>query len=255
MDFQLSNKRFIVTGGSRGIGRATVSALLASGARVATCARGTDGLERLRADTGADNTHLFTKAFDIRDPAALEMFIGEATEALGGLDGAVSNVSTRIDPSSPEWWLETFDTDLKQHVLLKELCVPEMISSGGGSLVFVASVASVLTTLPPYEEAYGAMKAALVNLTGQWANVLAAQNIRINAVSPGPVYADDGWWGKIKATNPEAYERAVSMIPMKRLATPDEIANVIAFLSGDNASYVTGTNIRVDGGLIKSANF
>lgn len=174
---------------------------------------------------------------------------------MGGLDIVVSNVSTRIDPKTENWWNDTFAIDLMQRVGLKTLTANALAQNGGGSMVFLASIASVLTTLPPYEEAYGAMKAGLVNLVGQWATALAPQGIRVNAVSPGPIDFPGGWWDIVKKTNPASYERAAQFAALGRLGKPEEVANIIAFLARPAASFITGSNVRVNGGLIKTANF
>ena len=249
MDLQLNNKRAIVTGSTRGIGFAIASSLVAEGASVFICGRGEDGLGAALAQLGP---RARGKAFDVRDPLALGSWIEEVAVS-GGIDIVVSNVSTRIDPASPTWWPDTFEADLMQHVRLKSLTLPHL--SDGGAMLFMASIASVLTTLPPYEEAYGAMKAGLVNLVGQWAAALGPKGIRVNAISPGPIDFAGGWWDKVRRANPEAYARAALMAALGRLGTPEEVAQAAAFLVSPAASFITGANLRIDGGLVKTANF
>ncbi len=249
MDLQLENKRAIVTGATRGIGFAIASALIAEGASVSICGRSEDSLKEALGRLGPAASGM---AFDVRDHAALTNWV-ERAAGDGGIDVLVSNVSTRIDPASPSWWPDTFEADLMQHVRLKTLVMPHL--SDGGAMLFMASIAAVLTTLPPYEEAYGAMKAGLVNLVGQWAAALGPKGIRVNAISPGPIDFAGGWWDKVQRANPEAYNRAAQMASLGRLGRPEEVAQAAAFLVSPAASFITGANLRIDGGLLKSANF
>ena len=158
----MAGKRVLVTGGSRGIGLATCVAFARECARVATCARGQESLDAALAQIGEA---AIGTALDVRDEGAFAAWVSDSSARMGGVDVVMSNVSTRVDPKSPSWWGDTFEADLMQHVRLKALALPLMAE--GGSMLFMASIAAVLTTLPPYEEAYGAMKAGLVNLVGQ----------------------------------------------------------------------------------------
>ncbi|MGP1354846.1 MAG: SDR family NAD(P)-dependent oxidoreductase [Parasphingopyxis sp.] len=255
MDLRLKGARALVSGGSRGIGAAICTALAAEGAAIATCARGTEDLERALEGYRSQGVEAHGEALDVRDADAFDAWVARSAEAMGGIDIVVSNVSTRIDPSSADWWPDTFETDLMQHVRLKTLTVPHLAKGNDAALIFIASIASILTALPPHEEAYGAMKAGLVNLVGQWAVQLAPQGIRVNAISPGPIDFEGGWWDQIKQAQPEAYQRAAGMAALGRLGAPEEIANAAAFLASPASSFTTGANLRIDGGLIKTANF
>jgi 3-oxoacyl-[acyl-carrier protein] reductase len=255
MDLGLKGKRAIVTGGSRGIGRAICEALASDGASVATCARGVEALEQALDSFRSKGVTAFGAPLDVRDDDAVSAWFEASVAALGGVDIVISNVSTRIDQNSPDWWMGTFEADLMQHVRLQRLAEPHLENGGGGSIVFIASIASVLTTLPPMEEAYGAMKAGLINLVGQWANRLAPKNIRVNAVSPGPILFPGGFWDGVSKAAPAMFERAMQLPAMGRLGTDTEVACATVFLASPAASYITGTNLRIDGGAIKSANF
>ncbi|MEO1169480.1 MAG: SDR family oxidoreductase [Pseudomonadota bacterium] len=255
MDLRLNGARALVTGGSRGIGAAICKALAAEGAAIATCARGEEGLEAALQDYRVQGVEAHGEAIDVRDAEAFEAWVMRSAEALGGLDIVVSNVSTRIDPASESWWPDTFEADLMQHVRLKTLAVPHLAKGNNPAMVFIASIASVLTVLPPHEEAYGAMKAGLVNLVGQWAAQLAPQGVRVNAISPGPIDFEGGWWDGVKKVQPESYERAASLAALGRLGRPEEVAEAAAFLASPASSFTTGINLRIDGGLIKTANF
>lgn len=253
MDLQLQGKNALVTGGSRGIGRAICLALAEEGVSVATCARGEDGVREVVAAIESRGVRGFGGALDVRDEMHFGDWVAQSEASLGGIDIVVSNVSTRLDPASTSWWQDSFEADLMQHVRLKTLTVPHLRK--GGTLIIVASVAASLAQLPPYEEAYGAMKAGVVNLVGQWAQTLGPDGVRVNAVSPGPIDFDGGWWDKVKRANPEGYARAARLAAIGRFGTPDEVAAAIAFLASPRASFITGANLRIDGGLVKSTNF
>jgi 3-oxoacyl-[acyl-carrier protein] reductase len=255
MDLQLKGKRALVTGGSRGIGRAIVDLLASEGASVALCARGEAGVTAAVDAVKAKGVKAIGGAFDVRDAKAFAAWFETAKAALGGIDIVVSNVSTRGDAAGVEMWRESFESDLIQHVQLVELALPALTQAGGGSMIFIASIAASMTNLPPHEEAYGAMKAALVNLCGQLAVRHAAAGIRFNAVSPGPILFDGGEWDRNRSQRPQLFAAATRLPAMGRLGSPDEVANAVVFLASPAASYVTGANLRVDGGAIKASNF
>lgn len=255
MDLHLAGKRVLVTGGSRGIGRAIVLALAREGAVVMTCARGEDGLAALQREAAALLGEVRTTALDVRDGEALMTWVAAATEDAGGLDGAVSNVSARLEARGDELWRQTFELDLLQHVRLGEAALPHLRKAPGSSLVFVGSIASVLTRLPPGEEAYGALKAALVNHAAQMAERHGKEGVRVNVVSPGPILFPGGVWDQIRAARPPLFEAAAALAALRRHGTPEEVADTVAFLLSPRAGYITGANLRIDGGAVKAANF
>ena len=255
MDLGLAGRRVILTGGTRGIGRATLEAFTAEGAHVATCARGAEGCRALEAAAAERGASVTAEALDVRDPEALAAWFGRAAERLGGVDAVVSNVSTRITTQGEAMWRETFDADLLQHVRLAELALPALKSGRDPSLLFIGSIAGVLTQLPPGEEAYGTMKAALVNYAGQLAARQGGRGVRVNVLSPGPILFEGGVWDQIRQGAPKLFEAAARLSALGRHGTPEEVARAAVFLSSPAASYITGANLRIDGGSVKSANF
>ena len=255
MDLGLTGKRALVTGASRGIGRAIAEALAAEGADVAICARGQDGVDEALAALRRHGVRAEGQAIDVRDGQTFARWIDEAADSLGGVDVLVSNVSTRVDPNGPDWWRETFEADLQQHVRAFDHALSALKASGAGSVVFISSVAATLSQLPPYEIAYGAMKAALTSFAGQMAVIHGAAGLRVNLVAPGPIYFEGGWWDGIRQRQPQMFERAQSLPALGRLGAPADVANAVAFLASPAASYITGASLRIDGGMIRTVNF
>jgi 3-oxoacyl-[acyl-carrier protein] reductase len=255
MDLGLKGRRALVTGGSRGIGRAIVETLAAEGAVVALCARGQAGVDEAVAAVQALGGTAYGEAFDVRSADALAGFVQRAAERFGGLDIVVSNVSTRPDAKGEERWRQAFDADLLQHVRLAELVLPRLEAGTEPCLVFIASIAAVMTQLLPEEVAYGAFKAGLVNYAGALAERHGPRGVRVNCVSPGPVYFEGGAWDLYRQHKPKLYEMVQKLSSLGRFGTPGDVARAVGFLASPAAGYITGTNLRVDGGTLKSTNF
>jgi 3-oxoacyl-[acyl-carrier protein] reductase len=255
MDLGLKGCRAIVTGGSRGIGRAMVEALAAEGVHVALCARGEEGVAQAVGAARGYGVQAFGQALDVRDTSAVKAWFNQSVQQLGGLDIVISNVSTRPTETGEQMWRDALETDLLHHVRLAELALPALKESKHASLLFIASVAAVMTQLPPKEEAYGTMKAALVNYTGQLAARHGPSGVRVNTVSPGPIFFEGGEWDINRLQKPALFGFAAKLAALGRLGTPQEVAKAVVFLSSPAAAYITGANLRIDGGAIKTANF
>lgn len=253
MDLGLTGKRFAVTGGTRGIGRAVVEGLLAEGASVAYCARTPAAVAEAQTELTAHGATAVGAAVDVGDAEALEAWVTATAEGFGGLDGVVANVSALAIPETPENWRTTFEVDLMGTVGLVHAALPHLRASGSGSIVTISSVSGreVDFAAGPY----GTMKAAIIHYTQGLAHTLAGQGVRANSVSPGNTYFPGGVWTSIEENNPELFATALALNPTGRMATPQEVANAVVFLSSGAASFITGTNLVVDGALTRGVQF
>jgi len=251
MDLGLNGKVALVTGGSRGIGRATALRLAAEGCRVAICARTAEGLEQATAELRRlGETEVYGVVADVTAAGEVERFIDQSAETLGGVDLLVANVGGMSGrgflSSTPEDWLRTFELNLFHAVRAIRAAAPYMIDRGGGSAVTIASISGWKSG--PRAQ-YGTAKAAEIFLAGSLAWELAPHRIRVNTVSPGSTIFPGGGWERYREARPEVFaEFEREEFPWGRLGTPEEIADVVAFVLSERASWVNGANIPVDGG-------
>jgi len=252
MDLGLKGKRAVITGASRGIGRSIAETLADEGANLAICARGAEGVEAARKELEKKGVRVFAKAVDVANGDALRGFIEESAQALGGIDVLVSNVSAMSGQGEASW-KANFEVDLMGTVRACEAAMPHLVKSGQGSIVVIGTTAAVETFGPP--GAYGALKAALVNYASNLAHAVAGKNVRVNLVSPGPVYFKGGAWEMIQKAMPPFYEQTLKACPQGRMGTPEEVARAVAFLASPAASLITAAHLITDGGFTRRVNF
>jgi NAD(P)-dependent dehydrogenase (short-subunit alcohol dehydrogenase family) len=255
MDLGLAGKRVIVTGGSRGIGKSIIDTFVKEGAVVATCARNQESLDQSLGVWRANGATVYGGAVDVTDTEAFQIWFEGAVAELGGLDILISNVSTRIATEGEQRWLDTFDVDFMQHVRATEMAVPHLKDGADAACVFVSTIAAVMADIIPMEREYGAMKAALNGYASQLAHRLAKYAVRSNIVTPGPIDFVGGFWDQVKQASPEMFDRASKISALQRHGTAEEVANAVVFLASPAASYITGANLRVDGGALKQVNY
>ena len=249
MDLQLDGRRALLTGGTRGIGRAVLEALADEGVAVAFCARDAAEIASTeQALTGRPGT-VAGSVVDVADAAGLARWVADAAEQLGGLDIVVSNVSALAIPDSEESWRASFEVDLMGAVRLVTAAMPHLLASDAAVILAISSVSG--REIDFAAGPYGTMKAALVHYIQGLAHQLAGQGIRANTISPGNTFFEGGVWDQIKAGNPELYAAALALNPTGRMGTPQEMARAVVFLASPLSSFTSGTNLVVDGALTR----
>ena len=248
MDLGLKGKKVLVTGGSRGIGRAIARLMIAEGADVALCARSGAAVESAVAELSRSGRAIGS-AVDVADKAALQSWIASAAEALGGIDILVPNVSAGGGRTDESGWRANLEVDILGATNAIEAAMPSLRAADAGSIVVIATTAAVEDFFGP--QTYNAMKAALIVHSQGLAQALAGSGIRVNAVSPGPIFIEGGAWDRIKSTRSDIYASTLAAQPMGRLGCAQEVANAVAFLASPAAAWITGVNLVVDGGFTK----
>ncbi len=254
MDLQLTGRKALVTGASRGLGRAIAEQLAAEGCDLALCARGVETLEEFAGQLRDAGRTVVTGAVDVSDEQAVAAFVETAATELSGLDIVVSNVSAG-GLKGPDQWETSFRADLLAFVRLAEAAVPHLEKSDAAAIVAVGTT-SAFDTLPPTSaNSYAALKAAVLQHASGLGHSLAAKGIRVNTVSPGPIDFPGGAWDKLHESRPEFYEGIRSRIPIGRLGRAEEVARAVTFLASPAASFCTAVNLVVDGGFVSRVQF
>ena len=253
MDLHLEGKNAIVTGGTRGIGRAIAEQLAAEGCNVALCARHQAPIDETVAVLAGRGVKSWGAVADVADTQVLRTWVAKASQALGGLDIFIANVSALAQSMDDDSWRRSLEIDIMGTVAGIEAAIPLLERSTAGAIVVVGTTGAIEIAGPP--RPYASAKAALVPYVKALARNLAAKNIRANMVSPGNVYFKGGVWNVLEENNPELFRTMVGRNPMGRMGTPAEVANAVVFLASPRASFVTGTNLIVDGALTQRVQF
>jgi len=242
MDLGLAGSRVLVTGGSRGIGAAIAEAFVAEGCHVTICARSADALEETRQRLGPDRVQAV--AADVRDADAVRALVLGEVEG-GGLDVVVANATANAEGAADAEYAESFAVDLMQSVRLATE-IREAQPGRAFTMVCLGSI-DALTGATPHH-AYSVMKAALLAWSQNAAAAFGREGIRVNAVCPGAILFDGGWWDRVRHDEPEEFAAHVDRIPGGRMGSPEEVAAVVLFLASPQASWVNGATVLVDGG-------
>lgn len=249
MDLGLTGRRALITGANRGIGRVIAEVLADEGCALALCARNRDSLEAARAELAGKGVSVFADAVDVTDNDAVRRFVAESSDALGGLDIVVSNAS----PGSlkgDDSWVDSARGDLQAFAILADAAKPGLAASGQGAIVAISSTSALDVEMPSGPTSFGAIKAAVLHHASALARAYASAGIRVNTVSPGPIEVDGGAWGNVRQGRPDVYELVKSKLPLGRYGEPMDVANAVAFLVSARASFITGANLVVDGGML-----
>lgn len=247
MDLQLKGKNILITGGSKGIGKAIAHMLIAEGANVAIAARDPEILQQAKEELGGKTT-IFPA--DITNAAERQNLIQTFMKEFGRLDVLVNNAGGSNGAGATETEMELFYDAMELNyfsaVHLSKLAVEHMKLAGGGAIV---NITSVFGRESGGKVTYNNAKSALISFTKSLADEVIPYGIRVNSVAPGSILHETGNWKKRLEANPEEINAFVkNEIPAGRFGTPEEVANVVAFLASDKASWIVGASITVDGG-------
>jgi len=255
VDLRLTGKVAIVTGSSRGIGKAIATGLAAEGCRVTLCARDADGLERTAAELRTTGAKVLAMTADVGRPEDPGRVVEETVQAFGRIDILVNNVggARTAGPfleTTDSAWQTAVDLNVMAAVRFSRLVVPGMQKVGGGVILNISSIWGRETG---GTATYNAVKAAAISLTKSMARELAPLNIRVNSIAPGSIFFSGGSWDRRLLADPEGITAFMKReIPSGRFGKPEEVADVAVFLCSARASWVTGACLNVDGGQSRS---
>jgi 3-oxoacyl-[acyl-carrier protein] reductase/bacilysin biosynthesis oxidoreductase BacG len=257
MELGIAGRVAIVTGGSRGIGRAVAERLCREGASVALCARTPESLAEAGRALEVLGGPVLALEADLTEPAAAARVVEATAAAWGRIDILVNNAGAArgipFDELTQELWLENLQLKLFGYLRMARLVLPHLRRNGWGRIVNVAGLAGLQPS--PLAMPVGLNNAGILNVMKALADAEAAHNILVTTVCPGPILTERQTLllrdaARAKGTTVEAAEReATGAIPLKRMGRPEEVADVVAFLASERASYITGSLVLVDGGL------
>ncbi len=258
MELGIAGRVAIVTGSSRGIGRAVAERLCREGARVALCARNPESLaEAQRVLEAISGGQVLTVEADLTDPAAAGRVVEATVSAWGRIDILVNNAGAArgipFDELTEDLWLENLKLKLFGYLRMARLVLPHLRRNGWGRIVNVAGLAGLQPS--PLSMPIGLNNAGILNVMKALAEAEAAHNILVTTVCPGPILTERQTRllqdvARTKGITLEAAQNeATSAIPLRRMGRPEEVADMVTFLASERASYITGSLVIVDGGL------
>ncbi len=252
MSFDFKQRRVLVAGGSRGIGRGIALAFARAGADVSICARGDQALAASRSDLESFGHRVHAMRCDLAQPADIQAWVDAAADALGGIDVLVNNASGFGRTDDEAGWAAGLSVDVMAMVRCSRAALPALQASAaqghGPSILHIGSISAFRASrLAP---AYAAVKAAMNSYTASQAAMLAAQGLRVNCIAPGSIEFPGGSWEQRRLNGDPLYQRALGSIPFGRMGTPEDVADVALFLASPCARWITGQTLAVDGGQL-----
>jgi NAD(P)-dependent dehydrogenase (short-subunit alcohol dehydrogenase family) len=251
-DFNLQGKVALVTGASRGIGRAIAETFAASGAKVVLSSRKQAGLDTVAEGIRASGGEALPIAAHVGDMQAIAKLVSQAVESYNGIDILVNNAGTNphfgpILTAEESHWQKTLEVNLLGYFRMVKACVESMKSRGGGKIINIASIAGIKPQMGM--GVYGVTKAGVIMLTEVLAAELADSNIQVNAIAPGFIKTK---FSSVLWQTPQIYEAITKTIPQERMASPEEVAGIALYLASGVSSFTTGATFLVDGGQMVS---
>jgi NAD(P)-dependent dehydrogenase (short-subunit alcohol dehydrogenase family) len=252
MELGLRGKKVIINGGSRGIGRAALELYADEGCDIAFFSRDAKRVAETVKVLQGKGVKVYGDALDMNDSAAYQAWLLSAAERLGGCDVFIHNASSSGAQGTMDWEM-SFRLDMMGAVTGCQVLEEALSGGDGGSVILMSSTAAVETFI--YPQAFNAIKAAIITYGKQLSELWAPKNIRVNMLSPGPTEYPGGNWEAIQSAMPELYSKTLSEIPMGRFGRVEDVARAMVFLTSPMASYITGTNVIIDGGYTKRVQF
>jgi 3-oxoacyl-[acyl-carrier protein] reductase len=256
MDLELNGKVAMLSGASRGLGRAMAAALAAEGAHLSLCARGGDALGQVAVELKRDGAKVLTRAADVGDAAAMDAWVMATVKEFGSIDILINNAGGAkigtLQQLDDAGWQQAFELNFFSAVRLSRLCAEQMEKRGGGAIINISSIYGREAGGPI---SYNTSKAAMISLTKALARELAPKGVRVNSVAPGSILYPGGTWENVFKTNPGFKKDFISHeFPAGRLGRPEEVAYAVVMLASPKASWITGACIPVDGAQGRSNN-
>lgn len=242
----LKNKVAVITGGSNGIGRATVDKFLAQGARVIIWDISAEKGKAVESELKSKGFDIYFQAVDTTNIDGVKSAAEEIIKKYTKIDILINNAGITRDSTllkmTQEQWQTVIDVNLTGVYNCTRTIAPFMVESGSGVILTASSVVGLYGNFG--QTNYSATKGGVIAMTKTWAKELGRKGVRVNAIAPGFILTD-----MVKAMPEEVLQKMAAKVPLQKLGEPEDIANIYAFLSSDEASYITGTTISVDGGI------
>lgn len=253
MDLGLKGLKAILVGANGGIGRKVAHALAAEGCDVAVCGRSQAKVDKIVGELAPSGVKVHAEALDVTDPATVPAFVDRAAAALGGCDIFMHFTSANLGQDTDEGWQAVMNADILPLRRGVEAAKPHLLKSQAGSIICMSSTGAVEEFMGV--QPYNALKAAVMVYSSGLAQNLAAQGVRVNCITPGPVMTEDGPWAYIKENMKDFFAATMAQIPIGRMTTGEEIAKAIVFVASPACKAMTGANVVIDGGYTKRVQF